>query len=72
VGFFIVLRTVNQLHLVNLAVAPAARRAGIGTLALQAIEHIARACGLPRVVLEVRETNLAAQLLYRRNGYRAV
>lgn len=72
VGFFLVLRVVNYLHLANLAVAPAARRAGIATLALQAIEDIARACGLPRVELEVRETNLAAQLLYRRNGYRAV
>jgi len=72
VGFFIVLRTVNHLHLANLAVAPAARRVGMGTLALRAIEDIARARGLPRVELEVRETNLAAQLLYQRNGYRAV
>jgi ribosomal-protein-alanine N-acetyltransferase len=72
VGFFIVVRAADHLHVANLAVAPEARRTGVGTLALQAIENIARAHGLPRVELEVRDTNLAAQLLYRRNGYRAV
>jgi ribosomal-protein-alanine N-acetyltransferase len=72
VGFFIVIRGVDHLRIANLAVAPAARRAGVGTRALQAIENIARARRLARVELEVRETNLAAQLLYRSNGYRAV
>ena len=72
VGFFLVLLAGDHLHLANLAVAPDERRKGIATLALQKIENIAWAYGLPRVELEVRETNLAAQLLYRRNGYRAV
>jgi ribosomal-protein-alanine N-acetyltransferase len=72
VGFFIVLRTGDSLHLANMAVAPAERRKGLATLALQSIENIARAHGLARIELEVRESNLAAQLLYRRNGYRAV
>jgi ribosomal protein S18 acetylase RimI-like enzyme len=48
------------------------RRKGIATLALQKIENIAWAYGLPHIELEVRETNLAAQLLYRQSGYRAV
>jgi [ribosomal protein S18]-alanine N-acetyltransferase len=72
VGFFLVGLAGDHLHLVNLAVAPEERRRGLATLALQKIEKIAWAYGLPRVELEVRETNLAAQLLYRRNGYRAV
>lgn len=71
-AFFIVLRERDHLHLANLAVAPEARRRGLGVFSLQAIEKIAWAYGLPRVELEVRETNLAAQLLYRRCGYRAV
>ena len=71
-GFFLVLLAGDHLHHANLAVAPDERRKGIATLALQKIENIAWAYGLPRVELEVRETNLAAQLLYRRNGYRAV
>jgi [ribosomal protein S18]-alanine N-acetyltransferase len=72
VGFFLVQLARDHLHLANLAVAPAERRKGVATLALQKIENIAWAYGLPRVELEVRETNLAAQLLYRRCGYRAV
>jgi ribosomal-protein-alanine N-acetyltransferase len=72
VGFFLVKRAADHLHLVNLAVAPAERRKGIATLALRKVEGIAWAYGLPRIELEVRETNLAAQLLYRRSSYRAV
>lgn len=72
VGFFLVLLAGDHLHLANLAVAPEERRKGVGTLALKKIENIAWAYGLPRIELEVRETNLAAQLLYQRNGYRAV
>lgn len=72
VGFFVVAHEPGFLHLANLAVAPAARRTGLATKGLRAIEKIAWAHGLPRVTLEVRETNLAAQLLYRSNGYQAV
>lgn len=72
VAFFVVARERDRLHLLNLGVAPEARRRGLGARALQAAEKIAWAHGLPRVVLEVRETNLAAQLLYRSSGYRAV
>jgi len=72
VGFFLVLLAGDHLHLANLAVAPEERRKGIASFALRKIENIAWAHGLPRIELEVRETNLAAQLLYRRNGYRAV
>jgi ribosomal-protein-alanine N-acetyltransferase len=71
-AFFILVRERGYLHLANLAVAPEVRRRGLGAFCLQAIEKIAWAHGLPRVELEVRETNLAAQLLYRRCGYRAV
>lgn len=72
VGFFLVRREGDQLHVLNLAVAPEERRKGIATFALRKIENIAWAYGLPRVELEVRETNLPAQLLYRQSGYRAV
>jgi len=72
VGFFVVLRGAGHLRIGNLAVAPEARRGGLATDALRAIENIARAHGLPLVSLEVRETNLGAQLLYRKCGYRAV
>ena len=54
----------------NLAVHPGARRRGIASECLQFAERLARKRGSLRIVLEVRETNLAAQLLYRKAGYR--
>jgi len=72
VGFFIVEHTSQRLHLVSLAVAPAERRTGVATRALRSLEAIARTHARARIELEVHETNLAAQLLYRKNGYRAV
>jgi [ribosomal protein S18]-alanine N-acetyltransferase len=72
VGFFLVAHERHRLHLVSLAVAPSARRTGVATRALRSLEALARTHGRTRIELEVQETNLAAQLLYRANGYRAV
>jgi ribosomal-protein-alanine N-acetyltransferase len=71
-AFFLVQRESELLRVANIAVDPEHRRRGLARQALVAIENIARAFGLPRVSLEVRETNLGAQLLYRHAGFRAV
>lgn len=57
-------------HLVSIAVAPQARRRGIGTAMLRELEKRCRSDGYRAIVLEVEYTNLAAQRLYIRNGYR--
>ncbi len=72
VGFLLVVYEPEGLHMVNLAVDPDFRRRGLGLSALERIDELAEERGAERVVLEVRETNLAAQLLYRKAGYRAV
>ncbi len=72
VGFLLVVYEPEGLHMVNLAVDPDFRRRGLGLGALERIDELAEERGAERVVLEVRETNLAAQLLYRKAGYRAV
>lgn len=72
VGFFIVEHVRDRLRLLSLAVAPSERRTGVATRALRSLEAIARTHGRARIELEVHETNLAAQLLYRKHGYRAV
>lgn len=68
-GFFLVAVEGDHLHVVNLAVASVHRRRGLASRALRAIEGIARAKALERIHLEVRESNLAAQLLYKKSGY---
>lgn len=72
VAFFMVAFDAPRLHLLNIAVARAWRRRGLGTLALAEVERIAVRHGCDSVDLEVRESNLAAQLFYQRAGFRAV
>ena len=65
VGFMIYELHKTRLHILNFAVAPAARRLGIGA---QMIDKLVNKLSQQRrheIVLEVRETNLAAQLFFR-------
>jgi [ribosomal protein S18]-alanine N-acetyltransferase len=62
----------DEGELANLAVAPEARRQGIGSLLMDRILAEARAAGLRSIFLEVRASNLGALALYRRRGFREV
>jgi ribosomal-protein-alanine N-acetyltransferase len=68
VAGFIVSRSVHlEREILNLAVAPEWRRRGIATALLD--HHLAQG---GTHFLEVRESNLGAQALYRRFGFREV
>jgi len=62
----------DEAHVMNLAVDPAARGHGVGTVLLS--ELLARLLdrGVRRATLEVREHNAAARALYESAGFRAV
>lgn len=62
----------GESHLLNLCVAAAHRRAGLGQLMLEGITVDARLLGAQRLFLEVRPTNAAAVALYERNGFRVI
>lgn len=59
-------------HLVNLAVRPANRRAGVGTVLLDRALQAARERGLVEVTLEVRDSNLEARRFYEDMGFAVV
>lgn len=59
-------------HICNLAVSPAQRRRGIGTLLLRRAEQQFALDGAEGMQLEVRESNLVAREFYRKRGYREV
>lgn len=72
VGFMIYELAKTRIHVLNFAVAADARRLGVGTQMVAKLIgklSIQRRC---RITLEVRETNLDAQLFFRTNGFRAV
>ena len=69
VGFMIYELHKTKLHILNFAVAPAFRRLAVGA---QMIEKLINKLSQQRrqeIVLEVRETNLAAQLFYPVPGF---
>ena len=62
----------DEVHLLNLATHPEARRAGHASRLLAHIIEVGRDRRCRFVTLEVRRSNAAASRLYRRFGFRAV
>ncbi|MDB5387382.1 MAG: ribosomal-protein-alanine N-acetyltransferase [Planctomycetaceae bacterium] len=72
VGFMIYELFKNRLHVLNFAVAADVRHTGVGN---QMVEKLVTKLSQQRrdfITLEVRETNLDAQLFFRRQGFKAV
>lgn len=59
----------HVLSVLNLVVAPEARRQGIGSALLAAVEHVALTKGARKLSLGVLASNLNAIELYTRHGY---
>jgi len=59
----------GELDVHSLTVDPPWRRRGVATRLLERIEQDARAAGVSRLLLEVREGNEPALRLYRRHGF---
>ncbi|MCP5036380.1 MAG: ribosomal protein S18-alanine N-acetyltransferase [Rhodobacteraceae bacterium] len=69
-GFAIGQIVVDEVELITLAVAPEARRKGLGRAMLVDYEHHARNRGATRGFLEVAADNAPALALYRAGGWR--
>lgn len=72
VGFMIYELDKTRLHVLNFAVAAGFRRRGVGTQMVAKLVGKLSTQRRTRITLEVRETNLAAQLFFRSSGFRAV
>jgi [ribosomal protein S18]-alanine N-acetyltransferase len=70
VGFGIMVYAEDSAHLSLLAVAPPARRLGIGSALLGWLERVAAVAGMMQIELEARQDNSAALAFYARHGYR--
>ncbi|WXK34743.1 ribosomal protein S18-alanine N-acetyltransferase (plasmid) [Mycetohabitans rhizoxinica] len=69
VGYCILMPVVDEMHLLNLCVAPAAQGHGAGLTLLREAVRITRARQLGSVLLEVRPSNQRAMRLYERFGF---
>lgn len=71
-GYFVAMKGVDEVHLLNLTVAPAWQGQGWGRLMLEALALWSRRQGAQWLWLEVRVGNVRAQRLYERSGFRRV
>ncbi len=71
-AYFVAMPGVEEMHLLNIAVAPAWQRQGLASTLLHSLHNQALARALPTLWLEVRASNRAARALYARHGYSEV
>ncbi|MDR2128894.1 MAG: ribosomal protein S18-alanine N-acetyltransferase [Burkholderiaceae bacterium] len=71
-GYFVAMKGVGEVHLLNITVAPQCQRQGWAPLLLDALSLWSRAQGAQWLWLEVRVSNTRAQQVYRRYGFQQV
>jgi [ribosomal protein S18]-alanine N-acetyltransferase len=72
VGFAVLSSVLDELHLLNIAVAPAMQRRGIAWAALKQILADYQRTDMRSLYLEVRESNLGARSLYQHMGFQVI
>jgi len=72
IGYCVAMSGVDEMHLLNITVAPTARRRGHAGRLLAELVQLCRRSGATRLWLEVRESNGQARDAYRRLGFAPV
>ena len=71
-GYFVAMKGVDEVHLLNITVAPAYQRQGWARMMLDALALWSRSQGAEWLWLEVRVSNERARQVYEQHGYRRV
>jgi [ribosomal protein S18]-alanine N-acetyltransferase len=71
-GYVVALVIGPEAEIADLAVAPEARRQGVGRALLDRVVAELETAGVQAVYLEVRESNQAARTLYESSGFQSV
>lgn len=72
IGYCVAMPGFEELHLLNLTVAPRSQRRGHGQAMLRRLCEACRERGDPMLWLEVRQSNAVARQLYERFGFETV
>jgi ribosomal-protein-alanine N-acetyltransferase len=72
VGYFVAMQVIDEVHLLNITVAPPFRRQGWARCLMQALSVWSHAKGASWLWLEVRESNAPALNLYKSLGFQQV
>ena len=68
-GYFLAMKGVGEMHLLNISVAPAQQGRGLARLMLDALCQLCREQACEQLWLEVRASNDRARALYLRYGF---
>ena len=68
-GFILIQSVLDEAEILTIAVAPSARRQGLGRILLTEAETAAQAGGVRKIFLDVSQNNSAALALYRSEGF---
>ena len=69
VGYAVMMIAAGEAHLLNMSVAAAWQRRGLGTDLLRFLFKLARQWGAEKMFLEVRPSNASARALYAKMGF---
>jgi ribosomal-protein-alanine acetyltransferase len=69
IGFAVLMRAVDEIHLLVIGIAPEWQRTGRGRALLERLTGLAREAGMTRMLLEVRPSNATAIAFYRAAGF---
>lgn len=69
VGYAILMPALDEVHLLDISIAKAEQRKGLGIKILNIINELCIDARFERIILEVRPSNLAANALYRKAGF---
>lgn len=72
VAYAVLLVVLDEAHLLNITVAGAQQRRGVGGALLDFLFALARQAGAGQMFLEVRPSNEPARALYRRAGFQLI
>ena len=71
-GYYVAMQVLDEVHLLNITVAPDAQGQGCARLLLETLDHWSRLQSAKWLWLEVRASNTRARAIYERHGYRQV
>jgi ribosomal-protein-alanine N-acetyltransferase len=71
-GYFVLMRAVDEAHLLNISVAEKSQGSGLGARLLRHAMDVAERGGAGTLLLEVRPSNGRALTLYRHFGFRQI
>ncbi len=71
-GYFVAMKGVDEVHLLNITVTPVHQRQGWARVMLDALALWSRGQGAQWLWLEVRISNVRARAIYERYGFREV